>query len=136
MHIIIMSDPSSQGIQRGLLPLIEGTNISTKHGNVENDHILFIAVGALTQSNPSDLMTKLVGRLPIRVEFKPLKMGDLKEILTETKNNLIPQPLEPMTTESVTLEFPEAAVTKIANIAGAIKSTVGVIVASRLHVVI
>ena len=130
------ADASSQGVQRDLLPLIEGTTVSTKHGNVETDHILFIAAGAFTQCKPSDLMAELVGRLPIRVELRPLNTEDLRKILTVPENNLIRQQRELMATEGVTLEFTESAITDIANIAAEINSTVEDIGARRLHAVI
>ncbi|CDF34280.1 ATP-dependent Hsl protease ATP-binding subunit HslU, heat shock protein HslU [Chondrus crispus] len=130
------ADASSQGVQRDLLPLIEGTTVSTKHGNVETDHILFIAAGAFTQCKPSDLMAELVGRLPIRVELKPLSTGDLRKILTVPENNLIRQQRELMATEGVTLEFTQAAITEVANIAAEINHTVEDIGARRLHAVI
>lgn len=123
-------------MQRDLLPLIEGTTVSTKHGNVETDHILFIAAGAFTQSKPSDLMAELVGRLPIRVELKPLRTEDLRQILTVPENNLIRQQRELLATEGVTLEFTDAAITEIANIAAEMNSTVEDIGARRLHAVI
>lgn len=120
------------GVQRDLLPLIEGTTVSTKHGNVETDHILFIAAGAFTQCKPSDLMAELVGRLPIRVEIKPLSTDDLQRILTVPENNLIRQQSELLATEGVTLQFTQAAITEIANIAAEINCTVGDIGARRL----
>jgi len=103
---------------------------------VETDHILFIAAGAFTQCKPSDLMAELVGRLPIRVELKPLLTEDLRKILTVPENNLIRQQRELLATEGVTLEFTEAAVNEIANIAAEINSTVEDIGARRLHAVI
>lgn len=130
------ADASSQGVQRDLLPLIEGTTVSTKHGNVETDHILFIAAGAFTQCKPSDLMAELVGRLPIRVELKPLLTEDLRKILTVPENNLIRQQRELLATEGVTLEFTEAAITEISQIAAEINHTVEDIGARRLHAVI
>lgn len=130
------ADASSQGVQRDLLPLIEGTTVSTKHGNVETDHILFIAAGAFTQCKPSDLMAELVGRLPIRVELKPLNMEDLRKILTVPENNLIRQQRELLATEGVQLEFTEKAITEIASIAAEINATVEDIGARRLHAVI
>lgn len=130
------ADASSQGVQRDLLPLIEGTTVSTKHGNVETDHILFIAAGAFTQCKPSDLMAELVGRLPIRVELKPLLTEDLRKILTVPENNLIRQQRELLATEGVTLEFTDSAITEIANIAAEINHTVEDIGARRLHAVI
>lgn len=130
------ADASSQGVQRDLLPLIEGTTVSTKHGNVDTDHILFIAAGAFTQCKPSDLMAELVGRLPIRVELKPLLTEDLRNILTVPESNLIRQQTELMATEGVTLEFTDSAITEIANIAAEINATVEDIGARRLHAVI
>ena len=130
------ADASSQGVQRDLLPLIEGTTVSTKHGNVDTDHILFIAAGAFTQAKPSDLMAELVGRLPIRVELKPLNTEDLRMILTVPENNLIRQQRELMATEGVTLQFTDAAIDEIANIAAEINHTVEDIGARRLHAVI
>lgn len=130
------ADASSQGVQRDLLPLIEGTTVSTKHGNVETDHILFIAAGAFTQCKPSDLMAELVGRLPIRVELKPLQREDLRQILTVPENNLIRQQRELLRTEGVNLEFTDAAITEIVNIAAEMNSTVEDIGARRLHAVI
>lgn len=130
------ADASSQGVQRDLLPLIEGTTVSTKHGNVETEHILFIAAGAFTQCKPSDLMAELVGRLPIRVELKPLMTEDLRKILTVPENNLIRQQRELLATEGVTLEFTDSAITEVANIAAEINHTVEDIGARRLHAVI
>lgn len=131
------ADASSVGVQRDLLPLIEGTTVSTKHGNVETDHILFIAAGAFQSgTKPSDLMAELIGRLPIRVELKPLTTEDLQQILTVPENNLIRQQRELLATEGVTLEFTDAAIASVAEIAAQINSTVEDIGARRLHAVI
>ena len=99
------ADVSREGVQRDLLPLIEGTTVSTKHGSVKTDHILFIASGAFHLSKPSDLLPELQGRLPIRVELKPLTRDDFRRILTETEASLIKQYVALMATEGVTLEF-------------------------------
>ena len=130
------ADASSEGVQRDLLPLIEGTTVSTKHGNVRTDHILFVASGAFSQSKPSDLMAELVGRLPIRVELKPLTVEDLKNILTVPEHSLIRQQIELMATEGVRLEFTDAAIDKIAQLTAEINTTVENIGARRLHTVI
>ena len=99
------ADVSREGVQRDLLPLIEGTTVSTKHGSVKTDHILFIASGAFHVSKPSDLLPELQGRLPIRVELKPLTRDDFRRILTEPEASLIKQTVALMGTEGVTLEF-------------------------------
>src|SRR5262249_61919206 len=95
---------------RDLLPLIEGTTVSTKHGTVKTDHILFIASGAFHVSKPSDLLPELQGRLPIRVELKPLTRDDFRRILTETEASLIKQTVALMQTEGVTLDFTDDAI--------------------------
>lgn len=130
------ADASSEGVQRDLLPLVEGTVVSTKHGNVRTDHILFVAAGAFSQSKPSDLMAELVGRLPIRVELKPLSVSDLRRILTEPEHSLIRQQVALMATEGVTLEFTADAISKIAELTAEINQTVENIGARRLHTVI
>ena len=99
------ADVSREGVQRDLLPLIEGTTVSTKHGTVKTDHILFIASGAFHLSKPSDLLPELQGRLPIRVELLPLTRDDFVRILTETEVSLIKQYVALMGTEGVKLEF-------------------------------
>ena len=101
----IGGDVSREGVQRDLLPLIEGTTVSTKHGSVKTDHILFIASGAFHMSKPSDLLPELQGRLPIRVELQALTRDDLRRILTETEVSLIKQYVALMATEGVTLDF-------------------------------
>jgi ATP-dependent HslUV protease ATP-binding subunit HslU len=111
------ADASSEGVQRDLLPLIEGSTISTKHGNVNTDFILFIASGAFHSSKPSDLLAELQGRLPIRVTLKGLSEDDLYRILTEPVTNLIRQQQELLRTEDVTLTFTDDAIREIAKTA-------------------
>jgi ATP-dependent HslUV protease ATP-binding subunit HslU len=128
-------DVSREGVQRDLLPLIEGTTVSTKHGTVKTDHVLFIASGAFHVSKPSDLLPELQGRLPIRVELKPLTRDDLRRILTEPEASLIKQTIALMGTEGVTLEFTPDAVDAIADIAVEVNSNVENIGARRLQTV-
>jgi ATP-dependent HslUV protease ATP-binding subunit HslU len=128
-------DVSREGVQRDLLPLIEGTTVSTKHGTVKTDHILFIASGAFHVSKPSDLLPELQGRLPIRVELKPLSRDDLRRILTEPEASLIKQTVALMGTEGVTLQFTDDAVDAIADIAVEVNSNVENIGARRLQTV-
>ena len=128
-------DVSREGVQRDLLPLIEGTTVSTKHGPVKTDHVLFIASGAFHLSKPSDLLPELQGRLPIRVELKPLTREDLKRILTETEVSLIKQYVALMATEGVTLEFTDDSIDAIADIAVSVNSSVENIGAQRLQTV-
>ncbi len=130
------ADVSREGVQRDLLPLIEGTTVSTKHGTVKTDHILFIASGAFHLAKPSDLLPELQGRLPIRVELKPLTREDFRRILTEPEASLIKQYVALMATEGVTLIFTEDAIDAIADIAVAVNSTVENIGARRLQTVI
>lgn len=130
------ADPSSEGVQRDLLPLIEGSVISTKHGNVNTDHILFIGSGAFHSAKPSDLLAELQGRLPIRVELKGLTEGDLYRILTEPVTNLIKQQVELIKTENVHLEFTDESIREIARVAAEINTTVENIGARRLHTVL
>src|SRR5918993_536079 len=110
-------DVSREGVQRDLLPLIEGTTVSTKHGAVKTDHILFIASGAFHISKPSDLLPELQGRLPIRVELNPLTVEDFKRILTETEASLIKQSIALMETEGVKLAFTDDAIDALAMVA-------------------
>src|SRR4030095_15259983 len=126
------ADVSREGVQRDLLPLIEGTTVSTKHGTVKTDHILFIASGAFHLSKPSDLLPELQGRLPIRVELRPLTRDDFRRILTETEVSLIKQYVALMATEGVTLEFTPDAVDAIADIAVEVNTAVENIGARRL----
>jgi ATP-dependent HslUV protease ATP-binding subunit HslU len=126
---------SREGVQRDLLPLIEGTTVSTKHGPVKTDHILFIASGAFHISKPSDLLPELQGRLPIRVELQPLTRDDMRRILTETEVSLIKQYIALMATEGVTLEITEDAIDAIADVAVGVNSSVENIGARRLQTV-
>jgi ATP-dependent HslUV protease ATP-binding subunit HslU len=128
-------DVSREGVQRDLLPLIEGTTVSTKHGSVKTDHILFIASGAFHLSKPSDLLPELQGRLPIRVELKPLTREDFRRILTEPEASLIKQYVALLATEGVTLAFTEDAINAIADVAVAVNSSVENIGARRLQTV-
>src|SRR5688572_4729469 len=128
-------DVSREGVQRDLLPLIEGTTVSTKHGTVKTDHVLFIASGAFHVSKPSDLLPELQGRLPIRVELKPLTRDDLRRILTEPEASLIKQTVALMGTEGVTLDFTPDAIDAIADIAVEVNSNVENIGARRLQTV-
>jgi ATP-dependent HslUV protease ATP-binding subunit HslU len=129
------ADVSREGVQRDLLPLIEGTTVSTKHGPVKTDHILFIASGAFHVSKPSDLLPELQGRLPIRVELQALTRDDFRRILTETEASLIKQTVALLATESVTLDFTPDAVDAIADIAVEVNSNVENIGARRLQTV-
>jgi ATP-dependent HslUV protease ATP-binding subunit HslU len=128
-------DVSREGVQRDLLPLIEGTTVSTKHGSVKTDHVLFIASGAFHISKPSDLLPELQGRLPIRVELKPLTRDDFRRILTEPEASLIKQYIALMATEGVTLEFTEDAIDAIADVAVSVNSAIENIGARRLQTV-
>lgn len=128
-------DVSREGVQRDLLPLIEGTTVSTRHGPVKTDHILFIASGAFHLSKPSDLLPELQGRLPIRVELKALNEHDLKRILIEPENSLIKQYTALLSTEQVELEFTPQGIEAIAAIAAQVNRAVENIGARRLHTV-
>ena len=130
------ADVSREGVQRDLLPLIEGTTVATKHGPVKTDHILFIASGAFHVAKPSDLLPELQGRLPIRVELKALSRDDFKRILTEPEANLIMQYTALMKTEGVDLSFDAEAIAAIADIAVQVNDTVENIGARRLHTVL
>ncbi len=132
----IGGDVSREGVQRDLLPLIEGTTVATKHGPVKTDHILFIASGAFHTAKPSDLLPELQGRLPIRVELKPLTRDDLRRILTEPEASLIKQYIALMRTEGLVLEFSEDAIDAVADTAVAVNSSVENIGARRLQTVI
>jgi len=129
------ADVSREGVQRDLLPLIEGTTVNTKHGPVKTDHILFIASGAFHISKPSDLLPELQGRLPIRVELQALTRDDFRRILTEPEASLIKQYIALLATEGVTLEFTEDAIDAIANIAVSVNSAIENIGARRLQTV-
>ncbi|MEY2758398.1 MAG: hypothetical protein RIR33_2176 [Pseudomonadota bacterium] len=130
------ADVSREGVQRDLLPLIEGTTVATKHGPVKTDHILFIASGAFHVAKPSDLLPELQGRLPIRVELKALSRDDFRRILTEPEANLIMQYTALMKTEGVSLAFDADAVDAIADIAVQVNDSVENIGARRLHTVL
>jgi ATP-dependent HslUV protease ATP-binding subunit HslU len=129
-------DVSREGVQRDLLPLIEGTTVSTKYGPVKTDHILFIASGAFHIAKPADLLPELQGRLPIRVELAPLTRADLRRILTEPEHNLLAQYAALMKTEGVTLEFGDDAVDALADLAADINDRVENIGARRLATVL
>ena len=129
-------DVSREGVQRDLLPIIEGSNVTTKHGMVRTDHILFIGAGAFHVSKPSDLIPELQGRFPIRVELEALTKDDFIRILTEPKNALIKQYTELMRTEDINLVFTDEAVEKIAETAAEVNSSTENIGARRLHTVL
>jgi ATP-dependent HslUV protease ATP-binding subunit HslU len=130
------ADVSREGVQRDLLPLIEGTTVSTKRGAVKTDHILFIASGAFHVSKPSDLLPELQGRLPIRVELEPLSRDDLRRIMVEPEASLICQYQALMAAEKVTLKFEDAAIERLADLAEAVNKTVENIGARRLQTVL
>ena len=129
-------DVSREGVQRDLLPLIEGTTVSTKYGPIKTDHILFIASGAFQLAKPSDPLPELQGRLPIRVELDALNSDDFKRILKEPDNSLIKQYKALLKTENVDLEFTDDGIDTIANIASEVNTTVENIGARRLHTII
>ncbi|MCW8332795.1 HslU--HslV peptidase ATPase subunit [Vibrio paucivorans] len=128
-------DVSREGVQRDLLPLIEGSTVSTKHGMVKTDHILFVASGAFQVAKPSDLIPELQGRLPIRVELEALSSNDFKRILTEPKASLTEQYVALMKTEEVDIEFTEEGITQIAEAAWTVNEMTENIGARRLHTV-
>jgi len=130
------ADVSREGVQRDLLPLIEGTTVATKHGAIKTDHILFIASGAFHLAKPSDLLPELQGRLPIRVELKALTRDDLVRILREPENSLIRQYVALMKTEDVTLDFTPEAIEEIATLAAEVNRGVENIGARRLHTIL
>lgn len=129
-------DVSREGVQRDLLPLIEGSTVSTKHGMVRTDHILFIASGAFQVAKPSDLIPELQGRLPIRVELEALSSNDFKRILTEPKASLTEQYVALMKTEQVDVQFTEDGIKQIADAAWQVNETTENIGARRLHTVL
>ncbi len=131
----VVGGPSREGVQRDLLPLVEGTTVATKYGPVKTDHILFIASGAFHVSKPSDLLPELQGRLPIRVELRALEKDDFVRILTETEASLIKQYVALMGTEGVTLDFTPDAIDKLAQIAVDLNANVENIGARRLQTV-
>lgn len=130
------ADASSEGVQRDLLPIIEGSIVNTKYGNVDTSHMLFIASGAFHSCKPSDLISELQGRLPIRVELKALLQEDLFRILTEPQNNQIKQQMELLKTEGIDLKFSERAIQSIARVAAEVNAQVENIGARRLHTVL
>jgi ATP-dependent HslUV protease ATP-binding subunit HslU len=129
-------DVSREGVQRDLLPLVEGSTVSTKHGMVKTDHILFIASGAFHMSKPSDLIPELQGRLPIRVELDALGADEFRRILTETDASLTEQYSALMATENVTLKFAADGIARVAEIASQINARTENIGARRLHTVL
>jgi ATP-dependent HslUV protease ATP-binding subunit HslU len=128
-------DVSREGVQRDILPIVEGTTDNTKHGMVKTDHILFIAAGAFHVSKPSDLIPELQGRFPIRVELEPLTRDDFVRILTEPRNALVKQYTALLGTEEVTLAFTPEAVDRIADFAARVNDATENIGARRLHTV-
>jgi ATP-dependent HslUV protease ATP-binding subunit HslU len=127
---------SREGVQRDILPIVEGTTVNTKHGMVRTDHILFIAAGAFHVSKPSDLIPELQGRFPIRVELEPLGRDEFVRILTEPRNALVKQYIALMGTEGVTLEFTPDAIDRIAELATTVNERTENIGARRLHTVL
>jgi len=130
------ADVSREGVQRDLLPLVEGCTVSTRYGMIKTDHILFIASGAFHLSKPSDLIPELQGRLPIRVELRALEVGDFTRILTEPQASLTEQYSALMLTEGVNLDFSEDGVRRIAEIAWTVNESTENIGARRLHTVL
>jgi ATP-dependent HslUV protease ATP-binding subunit HslU len=128
-------DVSREGVQRDILPIVEGTTVNTKHGMVKTDHILFIAAGAFHVSKPSDLIPELQGRFPIRVELEPLTREDFVRILTEPRNALVKQYTALLGTEELTLDFTQGAVQRIADFAARVNDATENIGARRLHTV-
>ena len=128
-------DVSREGVQRDILPIVEGTTVNTRHGAVKTDHVLFIAAGAFHVSKPADLIPELQGRFPIRVELEPLRMEDLRRILVEPDNALITQYQATMGTEGVTLLFEDEAIDRLAELAADVNSRQENIGARRLHTV-
>lgn len=130
------ADASSEGVQRDLLPIVEGTTITTKHGQIDTSKILFIASGAFHSSKPSDLLAELQGRLPIRVTLSPLTENDLYKILTETEHNLIDQHCAMLKTENVNVIFEDAAKREVARVSFLMNMQMQNIGARRLHAVL
>jgi ATP-dependent HslUV protease ATP-binding subunit HslU len=128
-------DVSREGVQRDLLPIVEGTTVATKYGVVRTDHVLFIAAGAFHVARPSDLIPELQGRFPIRVELGSLDAADFERILVEPENSLIRQYTELLATERVELRFEDGAVSALAGVAAEINSATENIGARRLHTV-
>ena len=128
-------DVSREGVQRDILPIVEGTTVNTRHGAVKTDHVLFVAAGAFHVSKPADLIPELQGRFPIRVELEALRMEDLRRILVEPDNALVTQYRATMATEGVTLDFTEDAIDRLAELAAQVNATQENIGARRLHTV-
>jgi len=128
-------DVSRQGVQRDLLPIVEGTTVNTKYGPVRTDYILFIAAGAFHMSKPSDLIPELQGRFPLRVELSPLTSEDFVKILTQPRNALIKQYVELLRTEAVELDFQDEAIQRLAEVATEVNSRAENIGARRLHTI-
>jgi len=128
-------DVSREGVQRDILPIVEGTTVNTRYGMVRTDHILFIAAGAFHVSKPSDLIPELQGRFPIRVELESLTVEDFRRILTEPKNALIKQYQAMMETEGVTINFTEDAIASVANFAARVNEQTENIGARRLQTI-
>jgi len=129
-------DVSREGVQRDLLPIVEGSTVQTKHGPVRTDHILFVAAGAFHVAKPSDLIPELQGRFPIRVELQSLTEEDFVRILKEPRNSLVRQYTELMATESVTLDFTDEGVEALAKIAAQVNERTDDIGARRLHTIL
>ncbi|HKJ85644.1 MAG TPA: AAA family ATPase, partial [Spirochaetia bacterium] len=129
-------DVSREGVQRDILPIVEGSRVNTKFGTVDTSHILFIAAGAFHMSKPSDLIPELQGRFPLRVELEALGADDFRQILTKPQNALIRQYTELLATEGVTLDFTDAAITEISRIAAEVNSKTENIGARRLHTIL
>jgi ATP-dependent HslUV protease ATP-binding subunit HslU len=129
-------DVSREGVQRDLLPIVEGTTVNTKHGMVRTDHILFIAAGAFHVSKPSDLIPELQGRFPIRVELEPLGKDDFVRILTEPRNALIKQYIALLDTEGIDVRFLDEAIDRIAQLATEVNERTENIGARRLYTVL
>jgi len=130
------AEASTEGVQKDLLPIIEGSVVNTEHGNVNTSHMLFIASGAFHSCKPSDLISELQGRLPIRVELKALSQDDLYKVLTQTEMSLIKQQVELLKTEKVSIKFNDDAIHAIARIATEVNAQVENIGARRLHTII
>jgi ATP-dependent HslUV protease ATP-binding subunit HslU len=128
-------DVSREGVQRDILPIVEGTTVNTKHGMVKTDHILFIAAGAFHVSKPSDLIPELQGRFPIRVELEPLTRDDFVRILTEPRNALVKQYVALLGTEDLTISFTPSAIDRIADFGARVNDMTENIGARRLHTV-
>ena len=129
-------DVSREGVQRDILPIVEGSTVNTKHGPIKTDHVLFIAAGAFHMSKPSDLIPELQGRLPIRVELDSLTAADFKTILTQPKNALVEQYKALLATDGVTLDFRDDAIEQLANFAMPVNEQTENIGARRLHTVL